>query len=657
MGFRSSQDSNRNSPDEESEKGERNALSRRKMLLATGVTTAGLAGCSSDQGGGTTPAETESTDNFGNRTLGSGEDTTATSDTTGSEETETETATGEPVDPQIDWYTARIPNRVSWNPWHKQSYSQINRWFYDPLNKIYYTGELASVMMDSWSWNNDKRAATVNLNDWYWWNGDQVTAEDNRVDRMMGIAMNPETSSLENVETVDDTTFRMIYKDPKNPRILERSALEGGPRFPADVLQPWVTKFQEATSQKERDELTKKLGQWEVTPQDAIENGYGTSMWKLESLGTTEFMAKKFEKHPYADRTNLTHHRWLLCKADSCDQYRVNNKFDYGNDGAFIEENPRAPEDLEILDKYPGLNQPCVHTNWSRKPHLKRRGVRRAMAYVIDNEKVATNTGGQGVEVQTGLPKLLHEEWLGDQKSNYIDYGLNSKPEKAKAELEKEGYTKDGQYWVDEEGSRISLDMMVVSWFNKGGRTIANQLNNFGFDITYEQPGSGTYWSRLDQGDYDLTFNSHFSQYPHPFMYLNYAYVFGIRVGGTPAEVRQWLDQGETHSPENGKPLIIELPTEIGAEDLSGETEKINHYELVEQIKTSQSFEKSQKAVKKLSWYWNFSLPQVDSYQGMDIVYGDTAHFNWPEKGSDIYKGYRNILHVVKTGNATGKTK
>lgn len=634
------------------------AFSRRKMLAGSAALAGGLAGCS---GGGDDTGDGNNSDPETKATAAGDDLKTETEGTTSGETTEQTTAPqGEPIEEFFDGYIGRIPSKMHWQPYHKKTPPTVGRYFYTFLSKPLFTGGVQKRMLKDWSWSTEKKTATVQLQDGFtWWNGDPYTAEDHITELELGRLLDPSGSQFESLEASGENEFKLHYKKLQNPQLVLRSSpLIASATLPAKEYTTWIEELEGVSEQAKRDEISKKLGQWDMPIQEgAIEKGYGTGLWQVESATTTELIAKKYEDHPWADKTNIPKMRWRLCKADACKQYQVNDKFDYGLGTGFVEDNPRAPKNLELLAKFGNLNIPGMHLNLANNDHLKNRGVRRAMAAAINSDEVANIAGGTGLHLQTGLPELLWPSWLEGQQENYINYELLGKEELVKKYMTEAGYQKNSSGKWAKDGETVSFEYIAVSWYKKGGKTTAQQLKNHGFEVNFTVPSSG-FWERRTNGDFDLSFNSHFSTYPHPAMYFDHSYLFGLHLGSA-GDIKRWLDEGKTREQDEkwGLPIITEVPKKVGAADLSGETEEINLFELSRQIKQGQSKEEVKPAVKKISWWWNFYVPQISVTQPDEGCWGDTSAFQFPEKGSDTYKAYRGMWATWRAGDVSAKTK
>jgi len=79
------------------------------------------------------------------------------------------------------------------------------------------------------------------------------------------------------------------------------------------------------------------------------------------------------------------------------------------------------------------------------------RAVRQAIAYVINREELVANAGPRTkfpASIPCGIAPKNIDQWLGDAKSNFNDYGVGeSDTESATEVLEEAGYSKSGDTW------------------------------------------------------------------------------------------------------------------------------------------------------------------------------------------------------------------
>jgi hypothetical protein len=87
--------------------------------------------------------------------------------------------------------------------------------------KIHTDGTITLDMIEDWDYDSDTNTETINFNqDWYWWNGDQITAEDKYYFEQVQRRLNPDASGYEqlSVENNGQTIVRQ-HKEPQNPQL------------------------------------------------------------------------------------------------------------------------------------------------------------------------------------------------------------------------------------------------------------------------------------------------------------------------------------------------------------------------------------------------------------------------------------------------------
>ena len=169
-------------------------ISRRQLLALSSAGLAALAGCGGD--------DATDTDDSGDQTTLAMPGGTDTPD----EGTDTETATrtevqGTPVDKVLDTYAQTLPTEYNWNP-YVPNFPGLAP---DPYHEIRPQGP---YFLEDWEYdtaNNVERwTFPENIT---WWNGDQVTAEDQYVSSEISRLQAPESSDYESVDLVDDYTL------------------------------------------------------------------------------------------------------------------------------------------------------------------------------------------------------------------------------------------------------------------------------------------------------------------------------------------------------------------------------------------------------------------------------------------------------------------
>lgn len=628
------------------------SYSRRTWLRGVGaaIGTSAIAGCQSrNENPGTSTGPTSGTGTAG---------TSGTGETTG-----TTNANKEPMEPVLDRIVGADtpPQNLQWNVFSNSKLSNNTVGLLMEYGALLNAkGKLIPIAFDDWNYSESDDSLTISINENVKnWNGDQWTAEDMLAYWGVVHHQAPESSQWRKLEAVDKTTFKFYYKEPQNFDLLKNSAIAGSIMgYTKEVWKPWVDRFKDASSQDKRDKITKELTEFTISTDEFINKGLGTSAYKLDSVNETEILLKKWDGHRLADKIEIE--EWRLPHAAStarADELISNNEVDM--DGAPLNSRfkNQVPDYVKNLSTWEGKWMVKMLINSTNREFLQDVNFRRAMAAVIDTEGIVAREGnGFPIEVHTGMDFKLSEEYVGDQMQNYIDYGAKSKPKLAEQYLEKAGYARENGTVVDENGDELPPMRFTAgtaeTWFLPA-QVAQAQLKEFGFNVEFNTVERGTKLKLVNEsmGDWDLSTESHYAGgTQHPISYFAWGSFWGWRLAagnwtpspGSEENVKRWLSEGKEYSPFNGKPMTPEIPTEIGAEDLSGQTKEVNIYELNKEMQTPVSEERTYEIVRDLSWAWNYHVPDIDLINSQQGCWADTKNFDWPDD--------EKVLQVVNGG-------
>lgn len=128
--------------------------------------------------------------------------------------------------------------------------------------------------------------------------------------------------------------------------------------------------------------------------------------------------------------------------------------------------------------------------------------VRKALSYCIDKENVRATCLGNGYTVSNF--SLDMGNWLYTR-----DLNVETNTEQAKAILEADGWSYRNNRWqkrIDGQNSRLSFTITVNSDNEgrlKAAQNIAEQLNNFGMEVSVRELSSDRYYDALNNRNYD----------------------------------------------------------------------------------------------------------------------------------------------------------
>lgn len=622
-------------------------ISRRRWLEAMGVTGAvTLAGCAGDE----EPVDHEADPDPDDDDDGAADDTGTGDDDDGDEEAQ-----------RLNYMRGgdHFPD-IQWNPQADQYNSTIANVVNTPT---YIVREADNVLSEwgvsNWEYDPDSRAMELEMrDDLLFWNGDQYTAHDLYAYQELVRQMNPDGSVYEEITVLDDTTIEFVTKESINPQIAYRSRAPielhlGG----EEVWNQWVEQYEDAPDEDARDDITAELIEWRIETDELMENGWGNGTFQIDDV-TDEYMdLVAFEDHPlwgaaeelWGTDPNIDEIRiWYADETGRREQFIVNERVDvagHGHSWSAFED--VLPDYWEEIVYFPRPNFRKMNINWRNREYLQDVNFRRAMAAAMDFENHAINVEEFPVEMHSGMGRGYNESYWGNPvPDQLIDYDVNRNEELAEEYLERAGITReDGTMW-DEDGEQLEDMRFIVGGGPWGdvAQSAAQQLQQFGFPVDVRAVGRS---AKLDiinneMTDWDLTTETHFVMITnHPTEYFRPDSFWGWRIGpsgfGPEPEwgdlVNQWLEDGETHSPWNGKPMVFEVPEEVGQQDLSGSTREVNLVEMYNEGISPISEERDQEIVQTLSWAWNFLLPDIDLTATLSNEFGNTQKIEFgPEE-------------------------
>ncbi|WP_255171426.1 ABC transporter substrate-binding protein [Natrononativus amylolyticus] len=609
------------------------ALTRRKMLAASSaLLAAGAAGC-----------------------LSGGEDDDGEDGANGGGEAET-----------ITTWTSTIPGEMNLNsmasgfPWDEE-------WiFFEQITTFYADGEVEHELVEDWEYDNDDRTLTVEFADgWYWWNGDQVTAEDIYWTDMVSHHSNPEISQWEDLELVDEMTIVRTFKEEQNPIHID-SMVSGAfgetVRGHRDWYEPWAERLAEASDQEERAELQDELAEeMPIHLSTAVEEGLGNGPYAITEFDEQSIRLELNDDHPYADEMDIPRLEIILAADDALAQRILGGDIDFGS--GLLETHigdAERPDHLDDVVRYDDTYMRNVkfYEQGPGEAHMRTLEVRRAIAHVLDNPDISENyaTPSTPREAQTGMTAAVTETFFDDEFiDDFIDYPYQADEDGAIDLMESAGYELDGDDWVDEDGDRVELEMVIPDRHTNIARTVVDQLNEFGFTVDLNVLEGATYNDRRsDVIDWDLTVGEHGGMIAHPWYYFRLEHQHSNDFGEIDVAMDA-IEEGETRTPYNGRQTVVDLPTEVGQEDPSGSTEEVNLVELYNEWWITQTDERNQEIAETFAWWFNYYVPMVDLVELETGSFGNTRDFQFDTETND-WQTYRGDYRALRRGRITAGT-
>ena len=423
-----------------------------------------------------------------------------------------------------------------------------------------------------------------------------------------------------------------------------------------DFYREWLEKYQDATTQDERDSITEELQDWKVSTSQIIEKGIGNSPYELTKANAQEMLFELREDHPWTKPNQVKKVR-IRTLAEAPNIVLKQDKIDWK--GGTLPVDFTGPDHLKNIIEYRSLQGSKVAFNNDSK-YFSDRKVRRAMVHMLDASKIQRFQDPEGFPVtkNCGMGDTWGKEWLGEDFWNSLhEYPYEADVETGEKLLKEAGYSKQGGSWIDPDGEKVTIDIINNNWpvFTDGAKALNSQLQGLGFDVNLQITEYGVWYDNAVYGrEHDMMFHYHNNWINHPVSYYRPHYPGGLMLA-RPEKFRQdiegWLDDGRERSPLTGVPLTPTVPSEPGALEVSGSGDQINLYATWDAIHKAQSREETVKQLRKLAKFWNYSVPHFHVYQWREGWWGDIQDFDMPV-GKDILQGmYSGDKFALKHGH------
>ncbi|WP_238709560.1 ABC transporter substrate-binding protein [Natronorubrum halophilum] len=552
---------------------------------------------------------------------------------------------------------------MNWNTW-APSYPWTPTWLLlEPVQRFYADGTMSLELVEDWEYDPDSQELTVHHNeDFYWWNGDVANAADKYWYGEVARLLSPDSSRFEALHLENNgKTIVREFKDPQNPEMVQYDL--GGylgemMRSHRDKFRPWAEELEDATTDEERLEIEERMADEMPIDMDTfIEEGLGLGPFQAVEYDDQGIYCELFDQHPYADQIEIDNLDYMLASGDAIAQQMIGGDLDFGFAPLANWIGEQEPNHLETVAPYEDtfMRKLEFMMDGPGSDHTRRLEFRRAVAHLINLQHVSDNFAPPSTPRtrQTGLPEAVTQEWLGDYTDDFLEYPTESDEEGAADLLRSAGYEQDGDAWVDGNGNAVSLELVTANWADNPARTVTDQLSNFGFEVDLTVLEGAAYNDRTeDHVGFDMTMGNHGALVAHPLYYFRPTHKHGNDLG-TEDVIEDSLANGDARSPYNGKELIVEIPEEVGQEDLSGSTQEINLYELFQEWMTAQSEERSQEIARTFTWFWNFYMPGIDQFGMMSGSWGNVQ--NWEFNANKDWEAYRGAFRGVKRGHISPK--
>lgn len=361
------------------------------------------------------------------------------------------------------------------------------------------------------SYTFEDKLLTLKLKkDLKWSDGSPITADDLKCNIFMDMTVNKVAYFAESVTKVDDLTIEIKYNTDAN--LLLDYILKSPLRYPVDAYGKWASVYESEFNNSRvlnadgKFEFTKE-GDKKVGDTTTDLNSYLPDLLSIKCSGayvpkTITSSETIFERNPYY-RIPLYIEKIKGVRATSTESSALAiSNGDYDAEGIGLspdmaqkvaEKNKETIRQM-VVPEYSAIGF-CMN---SKSYPTNDINVRKAIAYIVDTAQIApVSEPGmvKGDEYGVGLPPSIRDKYLSkDFLGGLEKYGVNL--DKAKEYLEKAGWKKNGNQWVDAKGESPEITIAGVGEFPAYvviGEAAANMLKDFGLNASFTPKEAAAY--------------------------------------------------------------------------------------------------------------------------------------------------------------------
>lgn len=609
-------------------------LTRRRWVQALGAGGAlGLAGC---QGKTEQPTQT-----------------TTKADDNGDDDTNDQTTQSKkPIDGLLT--TASNPNMpFDRNSWGMNGYNPktrgggIGAWSIERFMSFNpQTGEFVPRIAEGYSVSGD--TMTVTFSDEYGWgSGDPVTAKDFvtkiKVNKGMGYSVG---DLFDSAEATSDTEAKVTLSNPGlNQKILGFEFLIGAASTPHAVYDQYVKDFADASSEEEMKAVRSDLQSLRINPwQHGIPalHKQSSGAFRMKEYNNSRVILEANPNHPASDTINFDAEFRIVRDTNAIMSLLQSDETDiqsWGLSQTFLDSLPDN-HDAWITPKFGG-NAIMFRMD---ADIFGNPGVRKALAYAVDNSKLsrATDFVTTPVTQYTGMPDAVAKSYIPDDKlSQFTSYDQDF--DKAAESLRSAGFSKEGGTWYKPDGDKWNLNIPVDS--NSQDRikqitVVVSELKKMGVNANIEVADASTYWKRYRQSDWDVATWA-FGERWNPLPYYDFKFLYSGENSGS-----SW-----NHLTE----IDVQAPYPVG--DPNGDMRTVDLRQKIRDLQKA-SGDRATELITELGWIFNqnmFLMP-ITHETRQHVLTDD--HWNYPSK--DEFNGSRYGVQyraMFREGKFTAKTE
>lgn len=399
-----------------------------------------------------------------------------------------------------------------------EPYLQDTLFAFTPLGDEHFKPHLAE------SYDVEDNKITVTLKDnLKWSDGTPLTAEDVLTSYQMWVGKKQIWEFLDEIEVPDDQTLVFNFKNNSGlmMNLLSDVRIEAPKKEYDDYAKKyadiakngreWHDETNSFWFSEEANEQLQKLNDELEAHKPAITDSVGSGAFVVDNLSTGEAVLKA-NKHFYND-TGLEGMKIVRAiTPEVAANSMVDGTLDIHSGGMTEDLIKQVKSKIDGYQEFylPEYSQMSVVFN-VKKPFAENKAFREALAYLINREEIlplAEVGSMESEQSSTGLPLSLQkvyevQDW-SEKELEQRKYDV----EKAEKILLDAKWKKDSDgKWLDEKGQKVKFDFACNNGWGSAllpGEAIVNELNNFGFDVTFRPMEGAAYDSYLRNGEHTV---------------------------------------------------------------------------------------------------------------------------------------------------------
>lgn len=372
------------------------------------------------------------------------------------------------------------------------------------------------------SYSIDQNVINITLKEGIKWSdGSDITAQDVLTSYQMWVGKKQIWEFLEKIEIPDEQTVAFHFKNESHLMLNLLTDVKVSARF--EEYGDWAQQYQGiADAQREWHDETNtywysEAGNEQLQILNEELEGYmpqvtdmvGSGAFTIANLSTSEAVLEKNE-HFYQETSvdSLTIIRAVTPEVAA--NSMIDGTLDMHSGGMTEDLIRQVESKLDYFTEFylPEYSQMSVVFN-VKQAFAQELAFREAVAYLVNPDEILplAEVGSMPSEMgSTGLPLSLQEvygltDWVQSELTAR-EYNV----EQAEAVLLAAGWTKEDT-WIDAQGNKVAFDFACNNGWGSAllpGEAIVNELNSFGFDVTFLPMEGASYDAYLRNGEHTV---------------------------------------------------------------------------------------------------------------------------------------------------------